>query len=124
MKLKMAIQKIFKGSDIQLNLNIKDKTNAVLRVSDLDEYTIKLFTKSGNTFCSGSWIKSTGILTNISVTDTADILFIGATDLATLEEGLIYYQYHIKSINSNYEDGYFDEVVEGETKFYLKNNQI
>lgn len=38
----MAIQKIFKGSDIQLNLNIRDKTNAILRVSDLDEYTIKL----------------------------------------------------------------------------------
>ena len=120
----MATQKIFKGSDIQLNLNIRDKTNNVLRVSDLDEYTIKLFTKSGNTFCSGSWIKSTGTLTNIIITDTADILFINASDLATLEEGLIYYQYHIKSVNSDYEDGYFDEVVEGETKFYLKNNQI
>lgn len=120
----MAIQKIFKGSDIQLKLNIRDKTNNVLRVSDLDEYTIKLFTKSGNTFCSGSWIKSTGTLINIIITDTADILFINASDLATLEEGLIYYQYHIKSVNSDYEDGYFDEVVEGETRFYLKNNQI
>ncbi len=120
----MAIQKIFKGSDIQLNLNIRDKANTILRVSDLDEYTIKLFTKSSNTFCSGSWIKSTETLTNIVVTDTADILFIKASDLATLEEGLIYYQYHIKSVNSDYEDGYYDEVVEGETKFYLKNNQI
>ena len=118
------VKRICKGSDIQLNLNIKDKSGNTLRISDLDEYTIKIFTTFKQTFCTGSWVKSTGVLTNIVVTETADILLINADDLAKLEEGLIYYQYHIKTANASYPDGYIDEVVEGETSFYLKDNRI
>lgn len=118
------VKRICKGNDIQLNLGIKDRNGNILRISDLDEYTIRIFTTFNNMFCSGSWVKSTGSLTNIVVTDTADILLISAEDLANLEEGLIYYQYHIKIADASYTDGHIDEVVEGETPFYLKDNRI
>ena len=37
-----------------------------------------------------------------------------------LQSGLIYYSYSFKSPNAMFNDAYYDEVVKGQTNYYLK----
>ena len=123
------IQLIYKGSDIELKLNIKDKSGNTIRIQDLDMYEITIFTAftRGDNIafsCSGKWDKLKDELLNIIITEDSDILLLKSFDLSSLDEGLIHYQYHIKILNPSFPSGYIDEVVEGETTFYLKDKRI
>ena len=52
--------------------------------------------------------------------DRIDKAVINSSDLDKLQSGLIYYSYSFKSPNAMFNDAYYDEVVKGQTNYYLK----
>ena len=61
-----------------------------------------------------------GDLTGIVEEDRIDKAVINSSDLDKLQSGLIYYSYSFKSPNAMFNDAYYDEVVKGQTNYYLK----
>lgn len=115
---KMVTQRVYRGSDLIIDLTLKDKNGNWYRVADIYGFDIKFYTTDKAVFieCSKEDETYSGI---VSSTDT-DEAVINSSDLDKLSDGLIHYIYHIKIANTSFNDGYYDEYVTGETPFYLK----
>lgn len=112
------IQKIYKGSDIMVALSLKDAEGVPYRISTTNEFTIRFFTTDPDTYIEGSY--SAGKYTGIIEEDT-DYIALNALDLETLEDGVLSYVYHIRIANTSFKDGFYDEVIKGQTNLYLKS---
>ena len=60
------------------------------------------------------------VVNRIAEEDT-DYIALNALDLEKLEDGVLSYVYHIRVTNSNFKDGFYDEVIKGQTNLYLKS---
>lgn len=108
------IQKIYKGSDIMVALSLKDAEGTPYRISTTNE-----FTTDPDTYIEGSY--SAGKYTGIIAEEDTDYIALNALDLEKLEDGVLSYVYHIRVTNSNFKDGFYDEVIKGQTNLYLKS---
>lgn len=115
--LKM-IQKVYKGSDLLISLILKDAEGTPYRIGTTNEFTIRFFTTDPDTYIGGSY--SAGEYTGIIAEEDADYITLNAIDLEKLEDGILNYVYHIRVANSNFKDGFYDEVIKGQTNLYLK----
>lgn len=113
------IQKVFKGSDILIELVLKDVNGIPFRVSATNEFSIKFFTTNPNVFIEGCYIGDK--YTDIIAGDEVDYIALNAIDLDKLEDGILNYIYTIRTVNLDFKDGFYDEVVKGQTSFYLKS---
>ena len=104
------IQKIYKGSDIMVALSLKDAEGTPY---------IRFFTTDPDTYIEGSY--SAGKYTGIIAEEDTDYIALNALDLEKLEDGVLSYVYHIRVTNSNFKDGFYDEVIKGQTNLYLKS---
>lgn len=113
------VQKIYKGSDILIDLVLKDINGTPFRISATNEFNIKFFTTNPDIFIEGSYSinKYTGIIAG----EYIDYIALNAIDLDKLEDGILNYIYTIRTINTDFKDGLYDEVVKGQTNFYLKS---
>ena len=59
--------------------------------------------------------------TGIIAEEDTDYIALNALDLEKLEDGVLSYVYHIRVTNSNFKDGFYDEVIKGQTNLYLKS---
>ncbi len=116
----MPIQKIFKGSDQMLELNLADENGNALRVKDTIEFAISLYTdrKWGAYAIVGNY--SNGVFHNIIEQDDKDYLLVDRNKLDYIDVGLFYYDYRLKVENSNYPSGYYTESKGGQTNLFLK----
>nr|DAD94588.1 MAG TPA: hypothetical protein [Siphoviridae sp. ctREU2] len=113
------IQKVYKGSDIMIALSLKDAEGTPYRIDTTNGFTIRFFTTDPDTYIEGSY--SGGKYTGIIAEEDTDYIALNALDLEKIEDGLLSYVYHIKVINASFKDGYYDEVVKGQTNLYLKS---
>lgn len=113
------IQKIYKGSDIMVALSLKDAEGTPYRISTTNEFTIRFFTTDPDTYIEGSY--SAGKYTGIIAEEDTDYIALNTLDLEKLEDGVLSYVYHIRVTNSNFKDGFYDEVIKGQTNLYLKS---
>lgn len=113
------IQKIYKGSDIMVTLLLKDAEGTPYRISTTNEFTIRFFTTDPDTYIEGTY--SGGKYTGIIVEEDTDYIALNALDLEKLEDGVLSYVYNIRIVNTGFKDGFYDEVVKGQTNLYLKS---
>lgn len=111
-------QKINKGSDLMLYLILKDAVGKQYRVADVMEFSIKFYTYDTEIFveCSKT---SDGTYTNIGNNGILDFVVLNSKELNKLENGILHYEYHLKVKNQCFDDEIYDEVIRGETNFYL-----
>ena len=114
------IQQINRGSDVSLVLNLKDAEGNPFRISDLNEFSMRFYTTNPDNYIEVSF--RDGIYTGISSKEDADYICLNASDLKILDTGILNYTYTIRVIDAGFNDGYFDDVVKGQTNLYLKNN--
>ena len=105
------IQTIYKGTDLVFNIKLEDKDGIPFRVRNTSEFILRLYTTNPAEFIECSF--KGGDLTGIVEEDRI-------SDLDKLQSGLIYYSYSFKSPNAMFNDAYYDEVVKGQTNYYLK----
>lgn len=97
---------------------MEDKNGVPIRVKDSSEFVLRLYTTKPCEFIECSY--KDGDLTGIVEEDRIDKAVINSSDLDKLQSGLIYYSYSFKSPNAMFDDAYYDEVVKGQTDYYLK----
>lgn len=112
------IQKIYKGSDLIFDIRLLDKDGIPFRVNKTSEFILKLYTTSLSECIECSY--KDGVFTGIMEEGETDKIIINSSELDKLQSGLIYYSYSFKSPNIAFNDGFYDEVVKGQTNFYLK----
>ena len=103
------IQTIYKGTDLVFNIKLEDKDGIPFRVRNTSEFILRLYTTNPAEF-----------IECIIEEDRIDKAVINSSDLDKLQSGLIYYSYSFKSPNAMFNDAYYDEVVKGQTNYYLK----
>ena len=108
------IQKVYKGSDIMIALSLKDAEGTPYRIDITNEFTIRFFTTDPDTYIEGSY---SGIIAE----EDTDYIALNALDLEKLEDGVLSYVYNIRIVNTSFKDGFYDEVVKGQTNLYLKS---
>lgn len=113
------VQKIYKGSDILIDLILKDVNDTPFRISATNEFNIKFFTTNPAVYMEGSYVG--GEYTGIINGDIIDYMALNAIDLEKLEDGVLNYIYTVRTVNTDFKDGFYDEAVKGETNFYLKS---
>lgn len=113
------IQKVYKGSDIMVALSLKDAEGTPYRIDTTNEFTISFFTTDPDTYIEGSY--SGGKYIGIIAEEDADYIALNALDLEKLEDGVLSYVYNIRIVNTSFKDGFYDEVVKGQTNLYLKS---
>lgn len=113
------IQKVYKGSDLLIELLLKDAEGTPYRVSTTNEFSIKFFTTNPDIFIEGHYSNNEykGIITD----ENADYVPLNAVDLEKLEDGVLNYIYTIKTVNTDFEDGFYNEVFKNQTNLYLKS---
>ena len=110
-------KRVYKGSDLKLNIKLRDKDGTPCRANDVTYFSIKFYTKS--IFSAIECKYGEGIYTGIIAGTTVDTAILNSADLDLLDRGLIKYTYHIQVVNSSFEDGVYNEIVEGSTSIYL-----
>lgn len=118
----MPIQKIFKGSDLLLELNLADEYGNAIRIRDTIEFRISLYTnkKFGSFAVIGRY--NEGIFQNIIEQEDKDYLVIQSYQLDDIESGIFLFDYYLKVENSLFPSGYYSESRNGQTNLYLKNS--
>lgn len=110
-------QRLNKNSDAILNIKLVDKAGNAFRVKDVNAFSIKIYTTDPETFIECKYQDS--IYNGIIEGESTDRVILNSSDLITLEKGIIKYIYHIKVNNDNFNDGVYNEVIEGTTNIYL-----
>lgn len=114
------IQKINKGSDLLIALDLKDMNDVPYRVSDLNQFIIRFFTSNPDNYIEASYID--GVCNSITIKEDGDYVSLNASDLIKLDSGILNYTYSIRIQDSSFVDGYYDEVIKGQTELYIKSN--
>lgn len=114
------IQKINKGSDLLIVLDLKDMNDVPYRVSDLNQFIIRFFTSNQDNYIEASYID--GVCNSITIKEDGDYVSLNASDLIKLDSGILNYTYSIRIQDSSFADGYYDEVIKGQTELYIKSN--
>lgn len=114
------IQKINRGSDILIILDLKDMNDVPYRVSDLSQFIIRFFTSNPDNYVEASYID--GVCKGITIKEDGDYVSLNSSDLIKLDSGILNYTYSIRIEDSSFEDGYYDEVIKGQTELYIKSN--
>lgn len=113
------VQKIYKGSDILIDLILKDVNNTPYRINATNEFNIKFFTTNPDVYIEGSYVGNEYI--GIIAGGIIDYIALNAIDLEKLEDGVLNYIYTVRTVNTDFKDGFYDEIVKGQTNFYLKS---
>lgn len=114
------IQKINKGSDVSLVLNLKDAEGNPFRISDLNEFSMRFHTKDPSNYIEVSYENET--YNGITAKDDADYISLNSSDLDKLEDGILKYEYSIRIPDASFNDGYYNEIVKGQTELYIKSS--
>lgn len=113
------VQKIYKGSDVLIQLGLKDADGNPYRINSLTSFTIRFFTTDPETYIESCY--QNGEYVGILNEEDADYIIINASDLESLEEGIMHYTYSIRAVNTDFDDGFYDEAITGESNLYLKS---
>lgn len=111
--------RVYKGTDLKIALILKDAEGNPYRINKANEFIIKFFTTDPEVYVEASYYA--GEYTGIIEGEEYDYVIINSTDLDKLEDGLLNYVYNIRFANIDFEDGFYDEVVKGETNLFLKS---
>ena len=113
------IQKVYKGSDLMIELSLKDAEGTPYRINTTNGFSIKFFTTNPSNSIEGHYMA--GEYSDIIEGDITDYMALNADDLEELDDGILNYVYTIRTANSDFKDGFYDETVKGQTDLYIKS---
>lgn len=111
------IQTINKGTDFISAIKLEDSCGIPYRVANTSEFRIKLYTTNPSQYVECYF---DGTVKGILMDGRVDRIVVNSNELETLDSGLLKYIVSVKSPCAEFNDAHYDEVMKGETNYYLK----
>lgn len=108
-------------TDLQFQItNLYNSNNEAIRIQDCNSFVAKFYTDNiGN---SAICLKLNDELTNIKIEENADYCLINSTDLSKMKDGVLFFNIAYSVADNSYSDGLFNNVIAGNTNYYINLN--
>lgn len=100
--------------------NLYNSNNEAIRIQDCDSFVAKFYTT--NIDNSAVCLKLNDELTNIKIEQNADYCLINSTDLNKMQDGVLFFNISYSVPDESYSDGLFNNVIVGNTNYYINLN--
>ena len=100
--------------------NLYNSLNETIRINDCVDFTAKFYTNSLD--LAAISYKHNDEIKNIKITETDDYCLINSSDLQKIGDGVISFYIEYSVEDSNFADGYYNNVIEGNTEYYVDLN--
>lgn len=100
--------------------NLYNSNNEAIRIQDCNSFVAKFYTD--NIDNSAVCLKLNDELTNIKIEQNADYCLINSTDLNKMQDGVLFFQISYSVADNSYSDGLFNNVIVGNTNYYISLN--
>lgn len=100
--------------------NLYNSLNETIRINDCVDFTAKFYTDSLD--LAAISYKHNDEIKNIKITETDDYCLINSSDLQKIGDGVISFYIEYSVEDSNFADGYYNNVIEGNTEYYVDLN--
>lgn len=100
--------------------NLYNNDNEAIRIQDCDSFVAKFYTTDLDN--SAVCLKLNDELTNIKIEENADYCLINSTDLSKMENGVLFFNISYSVADNSYSDGLFNNVIAGNTNYYINLN--
>lgn len=108
-------------TDLQFQItNLYDSNNQTIRIENCNSFVAKFYTD--NIDNSAICLKLNDELTNIKIEKNADYCLINSSDLAKMENGVLFFNISYSVVDNSYSDGLFNNVIAGNTNYYINLN--
>lgn len=100
--------------------NLYNSNNEAIRIQDCNSFVAKFYTD--NIDNSAVCLKLNDELTNVKIEENADYCLINSTDLAKMKDGVLFFNISYSVTDESYSDGLFNNVIAGNTNYYISLN--
>ena len=100
--------------------NLYNSNNETIRIQDCNSFVAKFYTTDIDN--SAICLKLNDELTNIKIEENADYCLINSTDLNKMKDGVLFFQISYSVADESYLDGLFNNVIAGNTNYYISLN--
>lgn len=108
-------------TDLQFQItNLYNSNDEAIRIDNCNSFVAKFYTDSIDN--SAVCLKINDELTNIKIEENADYCLINSTDLAKMKDGVLFFQISYSVADESYSDGLFNNVIAGNTNYYISLN--
>lgn len=108
-------------TDLQFQItNLYDSNNQTIRIEDCNSFVAKFYTDSIDN--SAVCLKLNDELANIKIEENADYCLINSSDLCKMKDGVLFFQISYSVADESYSDGLFNNVIAGNTNYYISLN--
>lgn len=108
-------------TDLQFQItNLYNSNNEAIRIQDCNSFVAKFYTNNidNSTIC----LKLNDELTNVKIEENADYCLINSSDLAKMKDGVLFFNISYSVADNSYSDGLFNNVIVGNTNYYISLN--
>lgn len=108
-------------TDLQFQItNLYNSNNETIRIQDCNSFVAKFYTTDIDN--SAVCLKLNDELTNVKIEEDADYCLINSTDLAKMKDGVLFFNISYSVTDESYSDGLFNNVIAGNTNYYISLN--
>lgn len=108
-------------TDLQFQItNLYNSNDEAIRIENCNSFVAKFYTDSIDN--SAVCLKLNDELTNIKIEENADYCLINSTDLDQMKDGVLFFQISYSVADESYSDGLFNNVIAGNTNYYISLN--
>lgn len=100
--------------------NLYNSNNEAIRIQDCDSFVAKFYTD--NIDNAAVCLKLNDELANIKIEENADYCLINSTDLNKMQDGVLFFNISYSVLDESYSDGLFNNVIVGNTNYYISLN--
>lgn len=100
--------------------NLYNSNNQTIRIENCNSFVAKFYTD--NIDNSAVCLKLNDELTNIKIEQNADYCLINSTDLSKMQDGVLFFNISYSVADESYSDGLFNNVIAGNTNYYINLN--
>lgn len=112
---------ITKLTDLSFQItNLYNSNDEAIRIQDCNSFVAKFYTD--NIDNSAICLKLNDELTNIKIEENADYCLINSSDLSKMKDGVLFFQISYSVADESYSDGLFNNVIAGNTNYYISLN--
>lgn len=108
-------------TDLQFQItNLYDSNNQTIRIENCNSFVAKFYTTDIDN--SAVCLKLNDELANIKIEENADYCLINSSDLSKMKDGVLFFQISYSVADESYSDGLFNNVIAGNTNYYISLN--
>lgn len=100
--------------------NLYNSNNETIRIQDCNSFVAKFYTD--NIDNSAVCLKLNDELANIKIEENADYCLINSSDLSKMKDGVLFFNISYSVADESYSDGLFNNVIAGNTNYYINLN--